>query len=74
MLLDLTKCPCCGVIFDYKLSTVRNDNTPSADRFDSNKGYTKDNVRFICWRCNKSKNDASLEDLKIIRNWLKNKI
>ena len=35
---------------------------PSLDRTDSNKGYTKDNVKLVCWAYNQMKSDNH-EDL-----------
>ena len=40
--------------------------TPSLDRIDSKKGYTPDNVWVISHRANQIKNDATLEELKLI--------
>lgn len=39
-------------------------NSPTLDRIDSSKGYTKDNVWVISWRANKLKSDATLEELE----------
>lgn len=41
-------------------------NSPTLDRKDSNKGYTKDNIRVISWRANKLKSDSSVEELEKI--------
>lgn len=38
-------------------------NSPSIDRIDSNKGYTKGNVRVISYKANAMKQDASKEEL-----------
>ena len=38
----------------------------SIDRFDSNKGYAKDNIVFCCWGFNNRKGRVTLEDCKII--------
>jgi predicted RND superfamily exporter protein len=40
--------------------------TPSLDRIDSKKGYTPDNVWVISHRANQIKNDATIEELKLI--------
>lgn len=39
---------------------------PSVDRVDSSKGYVKGNVRVVSWRANTLKNNATLEELKLI--------
>lgn len=36
----------------------------SLDRIDSNKGYTEDNVRFVCWAVNQMKADRTDEEFK----------
>lgn len=38
--------------------------SPSIDRIDSRKGYTKDNIIIVCWRANSLKKDATLDELK----------
>jgi len=47
------------------------DNSPSIDRIDSNKGYTLDNVIVISGRANRIKNNATVEELELILQWLK---
>ncbi len=43
-------------------------NSPSIDRFDSNKGYTKDNIRIVSAKANALKSDGTLEEfLQIIK-------
>ena len=45
-------------------------HSPSLDRKDSTKGYIPDNVWVISTRANTLKNDASLDELKlIVENW-----
>ena len=44
--------------------------SPSIDRVDNNKGYTKDNIRIISLRANKLKSDATLEELKAIIRYM----
>lgn len=68
-------CPCCKVLFDYEslLNGNKNDTSPSADRFNNSRGYTKDNVVIICWRCNNLKRDTTIEELKTVINWLESK-
>ena len=42
------------------------DNSPSLDRIDNLKGYTKENIAVISLRANQLKNDGTLEELKLI--------
>lgn len=47
-----------------------NFNSPSIDRIDNNKGYTKDNVRIISVKANFIKSNYSLDELeKIIKGF-----
>ena len=62
-------CPCCS----SKMQTgtgERHYASPSVDRFDPAKGYTKENIRVICWRCNDLKKNASLSELENIVAWM----
>lgn len=65
-------CPCCKRVYCYGslLDGKKNPLAPSADRFDSNSGYTRNNVVFICWRCNNLKRDTTIQDLQIVVSWL----
>jgi hypothetical protein len=40
------------------------DNSPTLDRVDGTKGYTKDNIWVISYKANRSKNNLSLDELK----------
>ena len=46
---------------------------PSIDRIDSDKGYTSDNIQIISQRANLLKNNASVEELELVINFLKRK-
>ena len=52
--LELGKCELTGIpfIFETRLNGHRNPYSPSLDRIDSTKGYTKDNCRVILWALN----------------------
>lgn len=69
-------CPICNKKFEYESGTINNKNerVPSADRLDSEKGYTKTNVRFICWRCNRIKRSSTIQDLELVVNFLNEKL
>jgi len=45
-------------------------DAPSLDRLVPEKGYVEGNVAWISRRANTIKNDASLEDLKMVVEWL----
>ncbi len=48
---------------------------PSLDRIDSNKGYTPDNVWWICWMANSIKGPYSIKEVELVLKGLKkNKI
>lgn len=61
------KCPVFNKLF------ILNDYnwTPSIDRIDSNKGYTKDNVKIISNRANTLKNDGTIEEFEMIIKYMK---
>lgn len=45
----------------------------SIDRIDTNKGYTKDNIRFVCWWVNAAMGTWGLETLReLTREWQDN--
>lgn len=45
------------------------DDSPSVDRIDPTKGYTKDNIVIVSWRANRIKGNASFDELKKISNF-----
>lgn len=63
-------CPVLGIPL-FLVGSKRTDNSPSVDRVDSTRGYTKDNVRIISWRANKLKQDASLEEVEKTLSYMK---
>lgn len=63
-------CPVLGI--EIKLFADRNDpHCLSIDRFDNNKGYTKDNIRMISLRANFLKRDATVEELEKVCQYMK---
>ena len=47
------------------------DTSPSLDRIDSTKGYTYENCQIISNRANRIKTDATIEELELVVNYLK---
>lgn len=66
------KCPCFGIDLEFGKASGM-DNSPSVDRIDPKKGYTKENVWIISYRANRIKSDASLCELEQITEALKNR-
>jgi hypothetical protein len=59
-------CPVLGLPLD---SRDRN-HSPSLDRRDNSKGYTKENVRVISMKANRLKGDASIEDIQALLSYM----
>ena len=65
------KCP----VFGTTINFMYKDNVPTLDRIDSNKGYIKGNIQVISFKANRLKNNATIEELKNILNYMEsNKI
>ena len=63
------RCASCRMILDYNVYSRDNplrSRSPSLDRCDNARGYVVGNVYVVCLRCNRLKNDASLEELRNI--------
>ena len=63
------KCPILGIELGIA-EGIAADFSPSLDRIDSTKGYTKDNIVVISYRANRIKNDSSLEEIEKLYKWL----
>lgn len=48
---------------NVKLDSSIKDYSPSLDRIDSSKGYTKENIQVISYKANRMKSNASKEEL-----------
>lgn len=57
------KCNITGEVLE--IGGKKRSETLSLDRIDSFKGYTKDNIQFVCWAVNQMKNNLSEEELMI---------
>lgn len=66
-------CPVLGIPIFHGDGTHSN-HSPSVDRFDNNKGYTKDNIKVISRRANCLKNDATIDELEAIVKYMKGDI
>lgn len=49
------------------------EDAPSLDRLDPARGYVPGNVAVISWRANRLKNNASLQELEAIVQWIRQK-
>jgi len=65
-------CECCNVKFSIgkKDKGRALDSSPSLDRFNLKIGYTKENTKLICWRCNNIKRNYTQHDLKLVAEWM----
>lgn len=63
-------CPIFGIKMAFGNVGFR-ENSPSIDRLDSKKGYTRDNIQIISWKANRIKKDASIEELELILAYMK---
>lgn len=67
-LLFPERCQCCNQVMEIgeTPSGAPTRQSPSVDRIDSAKGYTPDNIAFICFRCNVLKRDGTVEEFEKI--------
>lgn len=49
----------------------RNNGTPSLDRLDNTKGYTKDNCRIISFKANQYKGDMTVAEVEALLKYMK---
>lgn len=63
-------CPVFGTPFTHELKTGKNPLAPSLDRIDPNKGYVKGNVQVISWRANDLKSNGTVEEFKMLLEFL----
>lgn len=59
-------CPVLGIPLFRQRGNGPRDNSPSLDRIDPSKGYTKDNVRVISYRANRIKGNCTAAELRAI--------
>lgn len=63
------RCPVLGV--KLKIRSGNRNRAPTLDRIIPSLGYVKGNVAVISWRANRIKNDASLEEILALGQWLR---
>lgn len=63
-------CPILGIELEFNDTCVK-DNSYSIDRIDSSMGYVAGNIQIISFKANTIKNNASIEELEKIVNYLK---
>ena len=66
-------CPVFGIIIE-RSDKRQKYNSPSLDRLDSSKGYTKDNINIISFRANFIKGNATFEEFEAIYKWWKSEL
>jgi hypothetical protein len=73
--LYVERCPILGIELDWEVEGAKraSDSSPSLDRIDSTKGYSKDNIWIISLRANRIKSDGSPEELMAIAKALLNR-
>jgi hypothetical protein len=65
-------CPVFGIPLVPTYGTgKRNDGTPSLDRLDNTKGYTKDNIRMISFKANMYKGNMTIADVEALLKYMK---
>jgi len=72
----IEKCEACGSDFDYDGAAKNHQAHPrvtTLDRIDQQKGYVRDNIGVICWRCNRIKSDATISELRTLVEYMERK-
>jgi hypothetical protein len=63
-------CPIFGMKLEFNNAGFR-ESSPSIDRINSEKGYTKGNIQIISWKANRIKGYASLQELEMLVAYMK---
>lgn len=64
-------CPILGIELEvHSGSSGGRSNSPSLDRIDNDKGYTKDNIRVVSHLANQMKGSASPSQLRRFATWI----
>lgn len=66
-------CPVLGIKLEFAEGEGHyTDSSPSLDKFDPSKGYTKGNVAIISMKANRMKNNATMEEVEKLLTWMQN--
>ncbi|RTL05380.1 hypothetical protein EKK58_08260 [Candidatus Dependentiae bacterium] len=63
-------CPILGIKLRVNIGGAPGPDSPSVDRLDPTKGYTKDNIQVISNKANTMKHNASSEELLKFAKWV----
>ena len=63
-------CPVFGFELEINTGEKYKSTSPSLDRFDSNKGYTPENIRVISWRANWLKKNMTTAEAQALFYWM----
>lgn len=66
------KCAYCGLLFDMNGTRTDHRKSPSVDRVFPEEGYVQTNIVLSCYRCNAIKQDATLDEIKVLVESLEN--
>lgn len=68
---SLDRCAICDQSYDLNMDSDISDCQPSLDRIDPTKGYTIENVRIVCYRCNTNhRSDLFKKQCKQCQEWV----
>ena len=67
-----TTCPILGVelVFGAETGGIPHEHSPSVDRIDPTKGYTKNNCQIISTRANRLKYNATIDEVRALLAWM----
>jgi hypothetical protein len=71
LLIEHPNCECCGRRFDLRGGD--SNSSPSIDKVIPSEGYVVDNIALLCWRCNRLKFNATLDELEKLVAWLRSR-
>ena len=69
-IVEPVKCPILGIKLKTNNRQVPKYNSPSLDRINNNRGYTKNNIQVISYRANTMKGDATPKELLQFAYWV----